>query len=265
MKQMHRLSPGDPLDHLRLLWWMLITPHRLKVYRDRFGEEDERRMGRWLASTLIWMPLVIPTLALGLGFLPRGAGAFPTGFYLGGLFGLALAWTLTGWLGNIDLAESEVSIASLGTTGVAMLGVVLAVVFGVAVGVPMGVADALAKHTAFAVMVCVCIAEGVAFVVAEVVVRGAGTGVLGSLVGFVALGVASFAGISVTEGVTDLVVNLIVVGVTFKVMLGVGEGVEESLRADHPFWMARVILGVLVLVYAFLVWFSFLGGWRVLV
>ena len=50
-----RLSPWNPLDHLRLLWWVLVTPQRLKAYRGAFGEKDERRVGRWLVSTLIWL------------------------------------------------------------------------------------------------------------------------------------------------------------------------------------------------------------------
>jgi hypothetical protein len=262
MKQLDHLSSRDPLDHLRLLYWLLVTPQRLNTYRNRFSETDERRVGRWLASTLIWLPLVIPTLALGLDILPRGEGAFPTNFYLGCLLGLGLTWTLTGWLGNVDVADSGVDIAPLGTTGVVALSTMLAVIFCVAVGVPIGVADALPKHAAFAVMVCICIAEGVAFVVANVIAKGAGVGTWGSLESFVALGVASFAGISVTESAVDLVVNLIVFGVTFKAMLDGGESVEDGLKIGRPFWIARVIFGILVLVYVFLVWFSFLGGWR---
>ncbi|MCP4543044.1 MAG: hypothetical protein GY832_38505 [Chloroflexi bacterium] len=262
MKQLQRLSPSNPVDHLRLLCWILVTPQRLNAYRDRFDVTDERRVGRWLSSTLIWLPLVIPTLALGLGILPRDAEAFPIGFYLGCLLALGLAWTLTGWLGNVDIADGMVDIAPLGTTGVAVLGLMLAVIFCVAVGVPIGIADALSKHTAFAVMVCVCIAEGVAFVVANVVAKGADAGILGSLESFVALGVASFAGISVTESAVDIIVNLIVFGVAFRAMLDGEESVEAGIKIGRPFWIARAGLMVLVLVYAFLFWFSFLGGWR---
>jgi hypothetical protein len=262
--QLRRLSPKDPLDHLRLLWWVLVTPQQLKAYRDTFGAKDERRVGKWLASTLIWLPLGIPTLALGTGILPHSADAFPTGFYLGCLLGLILAWTLTGWLGNIDVAESVADVAPIGRAGVVALGVVLALVFGTAIGVAVGLADALAKHTAFAVMVCVCIAEGVAFVVADVVAKGMDRGTLGGLESFVALGVAGFVGISATEGAADLVANLVVVGVTIKIALGVGEGVQESLETGHPEGMARMTFGVLVLAHVFLLCFSFLGGWYAL-
>lgn len=258
--RLRRLSPRDPRDHLRLLWWVLVTPQQLKAYRQSFGEKDERRVGRWLASTLIWLPLGIPTLALGLNILPRGADAFPTGFYLGCLMGLMLAWSLTVWLGGIDVADTTADVAPIGRRRVAALGGVLAVVLSIAFGVSIGVADALAKHTEFAVMVCVCIAEGVAFIVADIVAKGTDKGILGGLGGFIALGVAGFTAIGATQGAVDLVVNLAVVGLTIKVMLSVGEETEESSRTGHPFWVARVVFGALVLVHVFLVWFSFLGG-----
>jgi hypothetical protein len=243
-----------------LLWWVLVTPQQLKAYRRTFGEKDERRVGRWLASTLIWLPLGIPTLALGLGILPRGADAFPAGFYQGCLMGLILVWSLTVWLGGIDVADETADVAPIGRGRVAVLGAVLAVVLSIATGVSIGVADALAKHTAFAVMVCVCIAEGVAFVVADVVAKGTDRGILGGLGSFVALGVAGFTAIGATKGLLDLVVNLAVVGMTVKIMLSVGEGVQESSRTGQTFWTARVLLGALVLILVFLVWFSFLGG-----
>jgi hypothetical protein len=262
--QLRRLSPEDPLDHLRLLWWVLVMPQRLKAHRDTFGEKDERRVGKWLTSTLIWLPLGIPTLALSMGVLPRSADAFPAGFYLGCLSGLVLAWTLTRWLGNIDLADSVADVAPIGRAGVVALGVVLAIVFGTVLGVSVGVTDALVKHAAFAVVVCVCIAEGVAFVVADVVAGGMDRGTLGGLESFVALGVAGFVGISAAEGVADLVVNLVVVGVTIKAALGVRESVQESLKAGHPEGISRTIFGALVLAHVFLLYLSFLGGWRAL-
>jgi hypothetical protein len=239
---------------------VLVSPAGLKAYRRAFGEADERRVGRWTASTLIWLPLGIPTLALGLNVLPRGADAFPTGFYLGSLGGLVLAWGLTVWLGGIDLADAAPGVAPAGRGRVAALGGVLALVLTIAFGVSIGVADALAKHTEFALMASVCIAEGVAFVVADVVAKGTDRSILGGLGGFVALGVAGFMGISVTRGALDLVVNLVVVAMTVKIMLSAGEQAEESARTGHPFWTGRVIFGALVLVLAFLVWFSFLGG-----
>jgi len=263
-KPPRQLSPHNPLDHARLLWWMLVTPQQLKAYREIFGARDARRAGKWLASTLIWLPLATPTLALGLNILPQEASAFPDGFYLGCLLGLILAWRLTGWLGDIDLTDSGANVALAGAVSVRALGAALAVVYGVAIGTAIGVTDGLAQHTAFAVTACICIAESVAFVVADVVARGADTGGLGSMEGFVALGVAGFTGLCTAQGAAGLVVNLVLVSMTIKAAFSVGEGVQASLKIGRPFWTMRAVFGTLVLVHAFLIWFSLLDGWRVL-
>jgi len=52
-------------------------------------------------------------------------------------------------------------------------------------------------------------------------------------------------------------------GVAGGVAGSVAGGVEESLETGHPSWLARGAFGALVLSHAFLIWFSFLGGWRV--
>lgn len=52
---------------------------------------------------------------------------------------------------------------------------------------------------------------------------------------------------------------VVVGGVAFVVTVSV----EESLNTGHPSWPARAAFGALPLAYAFLIWFSFLGGWRV--
>jgi hypothetical protein len=88
------LSPWNPLDHLRLLWWVLVTPQRLVAYREVFGKNAERSVGEWLVNTLAWLPLFIPLLALGLGTLPRIEESSTT--YLGASVGLVVAWVLTG-------------------------------------------------------------------------------------------------------------------------------------------------------------------------
>lgn len=96
-----RLNPWNPLDHLRLLWWVLVMPQRLMAYREAYGENAERSVDKWLASTLGWLPIFVPTLALGL----------ETFFYRSTIFSniyiyrwvaacLALAWFLTGLFGR---------------------------------------------------------------------------------------------------------------------------------------------------------------------
>ena len=152
-KALGRLSPRNPLDHLRLLWWALAAPQRLRAYREAWGEEDERRTGKWLASTLIWLPLFIPTLALALGALPPTETAYPPTTYPLLAAGLVVAWSLTGWLGDkrgkggrlpFVLEHLLGYCAALVIAGVVAHGVGKAVVDGLTVRTVIAVASAVA-------------------------------------------------------------------------------------------------------------------------
>jgi hypothetical protein len=92
------LSPWNPLDHLRLLWWVLVTPQQLKAYRKAYGENAERRVGSWLTSTFAWLPLFILALALGLG--TTASSRPPSTAFLVLSLVLVPIWTLTGWFGK---------------------------------------------------------------------------------------------------------------------------------------------------------------------
>ena len=91
-----RLSPWNPLDHLRLLWWMLVMPQQLVDYREVYGVEDEIRVRGWLINTLAWLPLFLLALARGLKTLPQESMLPST--YLWVSAGLVPIWILTGWL-----------------------------------------------------------------------------------------------------------------------------------------------------------------------
>ena len=95
-----RLSPWNPLDYLRLLWWVMVRPQDLVGYREVYGTEDEIRVREWLINTLAWLPLFLLTLALGLKTLPQERLEKPMlpSTYLWLSVGLALVWILTGWL-----------------------------------------------------------------------------------------------------------------------------------------------------------------------
>lgn len=59
----HPLSPASPLDYMRLLGWLLLAPAKLKAYREQRGAAAVREMGVWLTCALVWLPLLIPSLA----------------------------------------------------------------------------------------------------------------------------------------------------------------------------------------------------------
>jgi serine/threonine protein kinase len=193
-----QLSPFNPLDHLRLLWWTLVMPQYLEGY---YGEDD---VGNWLVSTLVWLPLWMPTLALGLEWLPTTAYAWSPNVYLWISVVLGGFWLLTGWFG--DMNEDWV----------------------------------------------VFVASFVAFVVAVVVAVG------------VAAGVALVVAVVVAGGVAGVVAFLVT-------LFGLGFGeefigtVKESLRTGTPSWIGSFAFVLLVVAHLFLIYYCFLGGWRLFV
>jgi hypothetical protein len=231
------LSPRNPLDHLRLLWWVLVTPQQLKAYREAFGEDAECKIGGWLSSTLTWMPPLIPILALGLGIVPSSddQGLFAI-FYLGLSLALVVAWALTA-----NLIEETGCLAAIVAFGIMLL---IALVGVVLLRVRNDAGNAV--EAALALGLVIGIMTGVAPVipggVPDIVAFLAPTGTVSAIAGGLAFLVAFM-----TRLITVPIVRV----------------VEVSLGTGNPSWLARGVFVVLVLGYAFLIWFSFLGGWQV--
>jgi len=61
---MRRLRAWNPLDHLRLLWWVLFAPGRLVAYWAAYGENAESKLWAWWVSTFMWFPLWIYTYSI---------------------------------------------------------------------------------------------------------------------------------------------------------------------------------------------------------
>ncbi|NDJ62346.1 MAG: hypothetical protein GYB67_14560 [Chloroflexi bacterium] len=91
-----------PHHQLRLLWWLLVRPDQLLGYESLNGRQAVRAQAAWLVSSLLWLPLFIPTIAFAAA-LTRAVGAAPISLepllWFGGLLG---GWALTGWLGQIS-------------------------------------------------------------------------------------------------------------------------------------------------------------------
>jgi len=174
-----RLSAWNPIDYMRLLWWILVSPQQLQIYRQAFGEEDENRVGKWLVSSLTWGPLMMPILAAGLGLLWFVPQDWPSGVYL--LFTLLLigCWLLTGWLGNVG----EGSVMGNVAFGV-MFGMIFGVVYVVAIVIAFLVAVEVATHQAFGVgyVLAYVVAFYMAYVVAVAVAMAVRDTVTNSLI-----------------------------------------------------------------------------------
>ena len=266
------LSPRNPLDYLRLLGWICLTPDRVVAYRERFGPASIERVGTWLASTLIWLPVLIPTLARGLGLLPTPhQGRY---WVLNG--GLVLGWMATGALGT--RWDSK-------TIGI-WAGIVLGFLSGAFFMVELSPAIALAGGAA--AVVALVVAFVVAWVAVADVERSAGERaewiqpttverlewvLVTSMAAGVAFGVAFSALLVVGAtvgggeigGLLLMIAGVIAFALLFMVARGrVAKAVKESLRTGQPTWLGRGALAALVLSYAVLVWVFFLGGWRAL-
>jgi len=100
-KQARQLSALNPLDHLRLLWWVLVMPQHLIDYRKQFGKNYDWRIDKWLVSTLIFLPFLIPNLAMGLEWMPTSSDKSELTFLRHSAV-LVLCWLLAGWLGNLN-------------------------------------------------------------------------------------------------------------------------------------------------------------------
>ncbi len=110
---------------------------------------------------------------------------------------------------------------------------------------------------------------------------------IGSMIFGVVLGVVPAIAKSVAGSTTPIVVLGVLLGILFisivmpdkndvltncitlaALLRAIDRGLDfvgKSLKTGHPSWLARGYYGALVLAHIILVWFSFLGGWRVIV
>ncbi|MCP4526367.1 MAG: hypothetical protein GY833_10700 [Aestuariibacter sp.] len=244
--EMRTLSPWNPLDHLRLQWWVLVTPQRLVAYREVYGENAERSVGKWLVSTLIWLPFFISTLALGLGTMPLAEITYPPAIYLWTGASLILVWALTGWLGERDIDHTStiksiavfLAFAVVGGVPFFVIGdVTFRVIGSVIFGVVLGVVPAIAKSVAGSI--------------ANILILGVSLG-------------AVFIWIVMPDKNDALNNCILIASLLRSIDMGL-DFVGKSLKTGDPSWLAQGYYGALVLAYIILVWFSFLGGWRVIV
>lgn len=123
-----RLSPWNPLDYLRLLWWVLITPRRLLAYRETWGDNAERRLARWLASTLACFPFLLLVLGLRLETLAPSAGSLPVPVFFLMVSALVVLWLLMALIASRDRASEGIALGLF-----AVLGALILVLVGITV------------------------------------------------------------------------------------------------------------------------------------
>ncbi|MCP4610086.1 MAG: hypothetical protein GY845_15365 [Planctomycetes bacterium] len=232
--EIKQLSPCNPLDHLRLLWWALAAPQRMTTCQEVYDEKDRRKVGGWLDRTFGLLPSLLLALAWMLGRLPTTETTHTPITYLLVGIGLILVWMLIGWLERREIGCLTI-IASV------------ALSIGVMFVMPLVIDEAALGKVGI-----------VAFGVALSVVSG------------VELGMESDKSISFMSLIgtflsTSRFVGIVLFSLSFLVRLGVMWVVKRNLRTGSPSWLGWGVSGILMLAYAVLIWISFLGGWRVFV
>jgi hypothetical protein len=326
------LAPWNPLDHMRLLWWVLVNPWRLSNYRDVFdgpewryySKRSERRIGTWLSSTLAWLPILVVTLGYGLN--NSGTTSFLEVMAWRAIsLGLAAAWLLTGLLGRDRLGTDDlISVVSFLLATIATGGfmgfvagsitygpIIAAVISITAVGaliVRTHVADVVeyfevgaraiiaasllsgafagalvsggvgtiaigaAVAVAVAVAIAACLADHAVLewfsnsrdAIAGAAVGSTVGGIAGGASGMTMRIIGSSAWGLVATVVAGAIIGLAASTVFVTVLKASSDRITDGLRGQKRSWLARIIFAMLVLSYAFLIWFSFLGGYQIL-
>lgn len=176
------LSPWDPRDQVRLLWWVLVRPDKLRDYRAYLGDWGEIKLAHhagWVIASLLWLPVLLWLLVpWALGVLPMSAAA---GLLL--TLGIGFGWVVTGLLASHDNALS--ALAGVMTTTILLL-VVIALVGGLAVVVdetatavsillPLGVAALMAAMAAVTTAVVLKLKVGEVLAGVTAVLVGSGS------------------------------------------------------------------------------------------
>lgn len=242
------LSGWNPLHHLRLLWSVLVDPQNFLRYKAEADTEHLYQIGKWSASTLIWLPLFIPSLALATETLPRTLPASLNDLSL--TISLFIAWLLTGWFGDrqddapvmVGVIASGIvaSTIMLGLTG----GLMSALTGCLALGIAFGMSTRLALAIAFSVTDRV--GSGVALGMVGGIIFGSITNVI--------LGLGQEMAIGITIGIALIVLFILAGSMLLRLNPEANKGLTSLL--------GMIGFALLLLSHIFLLCYSFLGGWQ---
>ena len=228
------LQGWNPLDALRLLYWVFFKPQFLRDYVEYLAPGAGEARGREAWNLLRQQPalrnFVLHALLLeilvpfGLAWLLQQAGL--SVYRSGVAFGVALG-------------------VAFSVAGGVVFGMAFGVAFSVAGGVAGGVALGVAGGVAFSVAgdEAVVMAFVMAFGVALGVVFGMAFGVAFGVAGGVALGVAFGVAFGMTFGVVVGVMLGVAVGAMFGVAVGMTFGVAGGLAGSVVGGLAGSVVG----------------------
>lgn len=236
------LCTHNPYDYMRFLWWVLITPHYLKIYLELWGVKKLHNLRCWLVSSLVWLPMFIISLAMGTGGLPHSPQAWLIEIYLGFAGIIVVFWVGSAVLGRIR--NDEIS------------NLVLWFVF-VVVGLPTGlIAFGIASGIGFFVLSMTeldftyIIQVGLIVGCVGGLITGFATGiaheaVAGAVVGIVAMGVT----VGIAFGIAGALSAALAFITTLLVSSYIADKVEKSLKEGYPSFVTHLTFIALIIFY----------------
>ncbi len=232
------LAVHNPLNHLRVLWWLFLTPQGINTHQSEYGAKSLHPVAQWVASTLTWLPLFLPTLAIATGKWSTITDAFLLNGYRWLSGGIVLAWLFTGWFGahkkeedgSVNIAEAiTLIIALLAAGGIAgQMGLII----GLLIALPITLIVIYAMNGSLALIM----ANTTALITTIIV------------------------GLLVTQGVTSKVALVIgTIMMSIWAML-TARRMDRSIKFGHASWLARLTFVMLLLAYAIIIWYGWLNG-----
>jgi hypothetical protein len=267
------LSPLNPLDHLRLLWWFFMRPSRIEAYRTLSGAESLAKTGAWLSSTLLWIPLLIIMAAIGAGTLPRATREIPLWLALAGI---VLGWALTGLLAEREDNLSAGWHAAFGevfsTAFVLAFGVAFGVAFGFGLISGLDIGKVVIFKQQFSpagilmLVAAFSIAYGLAYVIADGISFG-GLFIFAPVLAFMAafVGILGIQFVGVFFSIFLTLFGFAFVGSFITTMLAASTVVRLIERTPGSWLEILFRVGgffLIISAYLFLIWLCLLRGWR---
>jgi hypothetical protein len=239
-----QLSPFNPLHYFKLLWWVLVKPQQLKNYRAIFGKDDEKRVGNWLVSSLIWWPLLLPSLALGLEQWPYSA-QWPESIYLlfSGFF--LLAWLFTGGIRitkDVTITLSILMSIFIGVGVAVGIAIILLSVMSINFKIAVLLSIALFIITIIAGLVAVIVAGDIVVIVTILVAIGIAVGSVGGIL---------ISDLMLAFVAASLVGFIVVFLVNFLINVGKNT-ITETLKTGRASLFARFAFLLILLIILFL-------------
>lgn len=233
-------EPGTRASWPQWVWWLIAWPDRFNAHREAVGTDGERRLGAWLTSTLIWLPLLLLFAILGI----QAQAHIPPKYYSStvpvvGTGLCVLAWIVVAVLGSLRRKDDRIK-----RWPGWVAGGVTTIVVGLAVGwACVYMAWPLRLDDRYAIPITmVAIAGGGGLGVAGVMARGVVQGAAGgALLGTVLAGLIYGASSGKPLGILCLAGGLVGLGVAIALRLGLRKSLETGRRSALVFGALLVV------------------------